>query len=621
MKYNFEKLMGSGVQKFQTPAAPIQKGRWRKDAINDTDLRAKALDTWDTYHGPISTIYKWLIDNKKYKSLTADTLNKLIQPDLFKGKELNKLGYTNWNNLFNTTGINEYFGYSKDRSDYLGPTTWQRNALLTALAQKHNSAESALDTDSGKIYFDTTQNKWVPVQTTVVAQPGNPAQTEAGISGQNTNTQADPSKNQETTGATLGGNNTTPSQELYDQDKALKKLQEIYDEASAEKPIWTDWAPITQQYLNNTLKAYRNNSLSKKFQYPHYETPWLNSEKYNYFVTRQLQQKTLDNVLANISQYKSNDINNMLAVNQGGLEFARQTQDNQAQLQQKGDNESTQIKQQVIDNNLLRQAEVANKNNQINAAANNAIIEADKQLNAEIASNRNQFGERKYTNHGQFKHDADVNDIVRSRELNNLKAAIDERKLYLTQADMMNYKKSKAYEAFKNSFNRDEGMASLSDADKAIMTGDDEAAKEAVYERLWGDQSNTYRTKNWAEELEGLKNDWRSQLQIIRDLAQFHNGIFPYYIDNQGLYTGQYRRSTYKSVFDDQGNFRIPYKKSGGKVVQGDRLSKWIAASQKERERVSKSQLETSKLLQRQLERDLGQIDKETLILLKSIFK
>jgi len=75
---------------------------------------------------------------------------------------------------------------------------------------------------------------------------------------------------------------------------------------------------------------------------------------------------------------------------------------------------------------------------------------------------------------------------------------------------MMNYKKSKAYEAFKNSFNRDEGMASLSDADKAIMTGDDEAAKEAVYERLWGDQSNTYRTKNWAEELEGLKNDWRS---------------------------------------------------------------------------------------------------------------
>lgn len=149
-KYNLLKQGGTldlnKVRKFQNG------GTWRKNVYGDQD--PTEINTWDQYHN-MDEIYSKLKGMKSDDLLNA--LNNLnsIKAD-FSTKILNKKGYKNWNDAFNKTGLNGFFGYNEEKSDYLGPTTWNRNALLGKLKQ------NPIELSDGNIEF--INGSWQKVQ-------------------------------------------------------------------------------------------------------------------------------------------------------------------------------------------------------------------------------------------------------------------------------------------------------------------------------------------------------------------------------------------------------------------------------------------------------------------------
>lgn len=104
-------------------------------------------------------------DNTPKYGLTTDqfveTLNQLGDiGTLFQNKKYADTGYRNWNNLFDQTGFNEYFGGTSGNFDRLGPSTWNRNAFLGKLRDAYGETNPMTYGDD-KIYFDGT--KWSKV--------------------------------------------------------------------------------------------------------------------------------------------------------------------------------------------------------------------------------------------------------------------------------------------------------------------------------------------------------------------------------------------------------------------------------------------------------------------------
>jgi hypothetical protein len=58
-------------------------------------------------------------------------------------------------------GLNEYFGYSDDIDDFMGPTTYNRKLLLDKFRNTYSSQDKALNISGGqKVFFNTTTGKW-----------------------------------------------------------------------------------------------------------------------------------------------------------------------------------------------------------------------------------------------------------------------------------------------------------------------------------------------------------------------------------------------------------------------------------------------------------------------------
>lgn len=137
------------VRKFQEG-----KNIWRKNVYGGQD--PNDTNTWDQYHN-INDIYDKLKGMKSDDIINA--LNNLnsVSAD-FTEKRLNKTGFKDWNKAFNETGLNDFFGYNLEKSDYLGPTTWNRHSLIEKL--KLNPIELS----DGKIQF--VNNQWQKIQNT-----------------------------------------------------------------------------------------------------------------------------------------------------------------------------------------------------------------------------------------------------------------------------------------------------------------------------------------------------------------------------------------------------------------------------------------------------------------------
>lgn len=86
-------------------------------------------------------------------------LNQLNQigSELPWNKKVNDRGYDEWNRVFDQTGLNVYFGGDSDKFDFMGPSTWNRHALLQRMQNTYNK-DNPLKIGNDEIYWDG--NKW-----------------------------------------------------------------------------------------------------------------------------------------------------------------------------------------------------------------------------------------------------------------------------------------------------------------------------------------------------------------------------------------------------------------------------------------------------------------------------
>lgn len=170
------RFLDSQIIKAQNGTVMSRNNQWLN--IDNSENNARNTGLWNNYY-KMDDILSDLESNLSNKDANtfATTLNELnnLGAD-FTNPVLNKKGYLNWNNKYDTTGLNKYFGSDSSRFDYLGPSTWNRNLLLKRIQE--NFGTSGLSVGGTKIYFDG--NNWTtskPVQSITRTTPVTPAST------------------------------------------------------------------------------------------------------------------------------------------------------------------------------------------------------------------------------------------------------------------------------------------------------------------------------------------------------------------------------------------------------------------------------------------------------------
>ena len=133
----------------------IGEKNWLAEGIvNERD--ARDVTKWDNYYnmeGIFSDLESHMSTQDASKFIAAaNKLNSLNTPF---NKEVNGVNYTEWNKIFNETGLNKYFGWDESRSKYIGPSTWNRNLLLKKIQEKYGT--DGIDIGGTKVHFDGNQ--------------------------------------------------------------------------------------------------------------------------------------------------------------------------------------------------------------------------------------------------------------------------------------------------------------------------------------------------------------------------------------------------------------------------------------------------------------------------------
>lgn len=117
----------------------------------------------------MDAIYKTFIENTEAYDAKqiAESLNKL-NTDTYKTLNFenqdNTLGFKSWNTTFNESGLNNLFGYSENKSDYLGPTTKSRQGFVSYLQNLYDPSNPAkidsIKTGNGSLVFNPNTKQW-----------------------------------------------------------------------------------------------------------------------------------------------------------------------------------------------------------------------------------------------------------------------------------------------------------------------------------------------------------------------------------------------------------------------------------------------------------------------------
>lgn len=155
-------------------------------AVPNTPENAYNIGTWDTYYNNAGIDqdiaqdnpnkfwdYGYRVDERGHPvrgeegdlhGISAGQLgiylNELNQlgSGLSWDKTVNDRGYEAWNRKFDQTGLNMYFGGDSDKFNLMGPSTWNRHALLQRMQNTYNK-DNPLKIGNDEIYWDG--NKWM----------------------------------------------------------------------------------------------------------------------------------------------------------------------------------------------------------------------------------------------------------------------------------------------------------------------------------------------------------------------------------------------------------------------------------------------------------------------------
>lgn len=403
-----------------------------------------------------------------------------------------------------------------------------------------------------------------------------------------------------------------PQPELTETEyKAAEYLPEY------RKGIWTDGLHLASIYGNNMIGALRDYNLEMKKRVPLHQASQQNAIVTDGYTERMLNQQALVEARARNAAAASNT-SNADAARQMQLDFESQVgMQNEMQnnaIQAREYKTSLQNAQQVANQNTANRTAVANQNRANLIAQHNAMIDARRKLNATKTAETA----------GLIQNiDASLNKFNLQEKMN---------KQYYNQAVndyMFNKEKSAAYNDYSDILENGhlradyEGLMThlLNGGDNSITTEDlaalqdnqgDFTKTKAILERYASSNPEIAAFLNKVGELQSqAETNFYKRVQDLASKKSYVNLFQKQYLGSYPGFNRDFLNTNWTTLF--------PSYKKGGKVE--DRFIKYVEHTRK----VLKDQDDRNKHVQTQVQkkllRDLDALDRETLLLLRSIFK
>ena len=370
---------------------------------------------------------------------------------------------------------------------------------------------------------------------------------------------------------------------------------------------WTDWIPHTMQLMNAHAANSKLAKLQKQMSFPKRIAPQKNAIVTDAYAQRQLLEKQKQELLARADATQVANLDQKMAIMHQAEEQADKYTDAQVQLQSQ---ESTQTKKDANDVanwNLVKRAEIADHNAKVNSAAYNNWLNAEKQEVTSDSAARKSYLYDMYKDFGLYKQDQRLNE--RAQKESQIKLALSDK---LTQL----------------------GKIHSQMTDPATWSFLSQYAVDFV---LQGDESGL--TASDIELINSCHGDATKVTEVLTNNARLRDFIVSKLLTGQDEVSKSYR-SAYESEkarlekdYDNAYNaaYRqyegaraaLPITASNQIFKKGGKLSvlkEVVKQSQKEKESNRKASSDFHKRTSEELARQLGALDKEQLMLLKSIF-
>lgn len=383
------------------------------------------------------------------------------------------------------------------------------------------------------------------------------------------------------------------------------------------KGIWTDGLHLAGIYGNNMIGALRDYNLEMKKQVPLHQASQQNAVVTDGYAERMLNKQALAEARARNAAAASNTSNADVA-RQMQLDFEGQVgMQNEMQnnaIQAREYKTSLQNAQQVADQNTANRTAIANQNRVNLIAQHNAMIDARRKLNATKTAETA----------GLIQNlDASLNKF-------NLQEKMNKQYYNQTVNDyMFNKEKSAAYNEYKDILENGHLRADYEGLMNHLLNGGDNSITTEDLAALRDNQGDFTKTRAILERYATSNPEIAAFLSEVDELQKQAWGAYEKKFNSllanksyanlfQKQYLGSYPGFN-RDFLNTNWTTLFPSYKKGGKVE--DRFIKYVEHTRK----VLKDQDDRNKHVQTQAQkkllRDLDALDRETLLLLRSIFK
>lgn len=368
---------------------------------------------------------------------------------------------------------------------------------------------------------------------------------------------------------------------------------------------WTDWIPHTMQLLNAHAANNKLARLQKQMSFPKQVAPQKNAIVTDAYAQRQLLEKQKQELLARADATQVANMDQKMVIMRQAEEQAQKYNDAQVQLQSQEYAQTKKGVNDVANWNLVQRAEVANHNAKVNSAAYNNWLNAEKQKVASDSAARKSYLYDMYKDYGLYKQDRRLNE--RAYKETQLKLDLTNKlseleTIFQDKSDPSRWEMLSQYAVeFVNS-------GALTDAAEQAIVGNQALSPEAVKQKLQQDPQfrNLILTKLLTGTDDVTKRFKSTFDEYIKRLNRDYDVVYNiHYMQNQAA------RAALPITVSNQ------IFKKGGKLSV---LKEVVKQNQREKESNRKVSEQFHKRASKELARQLGALDKEQLMLLKSIF-
>lgn len=392
-----------------------------------------------------------------------------------------------------------------------------------------------------------------------------------------------------------------------------------------KKGLYTDWAHLGAIYANNMrgLRKQRDLGLQQKVALD--QAPQQNAIVTDGYAERKANEAAKNEMLSRAASTASNsaDAEQQRAILGQANETAGQFDMQNNRIQASTYNQESKDATAVGNWNSQQRQAYANSNNQKLAADWNSKLNTLANYEANKTAQTSDFINKLDQSYSTYQQQEKANALAHNQAVNEYMLGVERDRAWKGVQDWQNsgfrtmdYGGGKTYDGLINyitSGGDEELLSKMSDADLQTLqeNAGDASIVMPVLERYAQD----------SDEVRAFLAAYKSKLATLEDDYYTRAQDLMSYYKKLGLYQKQYYGSDpgWKRDGLNVNWTTMPYYKSGGKVY--DRVLKYIEHNRKVANDRDKRAANAEKEAQKKLLRDLDSLDRETMLLLRAIFK